>query len=194
MRRITRSVVILVAMPFAALVLGSNVAVADTNQSVDHAKLLGDAISKDAAIVVHAFDSSGAKLGKSKHADTARRAAELAPHLLAVDIVETLRDHGFTAITLSDSPQPAGGEAMQLTGEFTEINPGSQAARAWIGFGAGASKVCVSGRLLDPAGRTIGEFRDCEKGLGWGNSSTQTTGEASKIGGSIAMQLNSWAK
>ena len=160
--------------------------------TVDSSKLHGAAISRDAAIVVHAFDSSGAKLGKAKHQDTAERAAGLAPHLLAVDIVETLRDHGFSAVTLSDSSAADSDGAMQLVGEFTEINPGSQATRAWIGFGAGASKVCVSGKLLDTSGKTVGEFKDCEKGLGWGNSSTQTTGEASKIGVSIATELNSW--
>ncbi len=162
--------------------------------AVDSSKLHGDAVSRDAAIVVHAFDSSGAKMGKAKHQDTARRAAELAPHLLAVDIVETLRDHGFSAVTLSDSATADADGAMQLVGNFTEINPGSQAARAWIGFGAGSSKVCVSGTLRDAAGKTVGEFKDCEKGLGWGNSSTQTTGEASKIGVSIATLLNSWTK
>jgi hypothetical protein len=162
--------------------------------AVDSSKLNGDAISRGAPIVVHAFDSSGAKMGKAKHQDTAQRAAELAPHLLAVDIVETLRDHGFSAVTLSDSATADADGAMQLVGKFTEINPGSQAARAWIGFGAGSSKVCVSGTLLDAAGKTVGEFKDCEKGLGWGNSSTQTTGEASKIGVSIATLLNSWTK
>jgi len=177
-----------------ALIALAATAAQSSDDSVDHATLHGDAISRNAAIVVHSFDSSGAKLGKAKHQDTARRAAELAPHLLAVDIVETLRDHGFTVITLSDSSVADTSNAMQLVGEFTEINPGSQATRAWIGFGAGASKVCVSGKLLDADGNTVGEFKDCEKGLGWGNSSTQTTGEAARIGVSIATLLNSWTK
>jgi hypothetical protein len=188
MKKRFKGAYVLVLMSLAVTAVESN------DGSVDHATLHGNAISRDAAIVVHAFDSSGAKIGKSKHADTAQRAAELAPHLLAVDIVETLRDHGFTAVTLSDSSAAENSSAMQLVGEFTEINPGSQAARAWIGFGAGASKVCVSGKLLNADGKTVGEFKDCEKGLGWGNSSTQTTGEASNIGVNIATQLNRWTK
>ena len=113
-----------------------------SDKGVDHSKLTGDRISKDTLIVVHAFDASTADLGSFKHIDTATRVAEAAPHQIAVDIVETLRAHGFTAVTLSDSPAPAG-DALQLVGTFTEIIPGSQSTRVWIGFGAGASKVCI---------------------------------------------------
>jgi len=139
---------------------------------------------------VHAFDITNADLGKFKHQDTAKRSAQTAPHLLAVDIVETLRGHGFSNITLSESSEPEG-EALQLVGNFTEINPGSKATRAWIGFGAGASKVCVSG-TLEADGEVVGEFKDCEKGLGWGDSSAQTSGESSRIGANIGELLLAW--
>ena len=172
--------------------LALNVFAAENSDTpTDDAKLYAGGISKDAAIVVHAFDVSGADLGKFKHLDTATRSAETAPHLLAVDIVETLRGHGFSNITLSDSSEPAG-DALQLVGHFTEINPGSQATRAWIGFGAGASKVCVTGTLQTAAGDKIGEFKDCEKGLGWGDSSKQTSGEATRIGANIGQLLYNW--
>ena len=163
------------------------------DKGVDRSNLVADGIAKDAAILVHAFDASGADLGKFKHRDTAERAAETAPHLLAVDIVETLREHGFKNITLSDATQPAG-DALQLIGTFTEINPGSQSSRVWIGFGAGASKVCVKGSLQTAAGDVVGTFKDCQKGIGWGNSSDQTSGESSRIGANIGNLLNSWAK
>jgi hypothetical protein len=159
--------------------------------AVDHAKLHVGGISKDAPIVVHAFDITGADLGKFKHQDTAKRSAQTAPHLLAVDIVDTLRGHGFSNITLSESAELTG-EALHLVGNFTEINPGSQATRAWIGFGAGASKVCISGTLQTTAGEVVGEFEDCEKGLGWGDSSAQTSGESSRIGANIGELLLAW--
>lgn len=183
------------AMGASALVLCLLVAtnVEGKNKGIDHSKLHGDRVAKDAAIVVHAFDASQADLGSFKHIDTARRAAETGPHLVAVDIVETLRAHGFTSVTLSDSTEPAG-EALQLVGTFTEINPGSQSTRVWIGFGAGASKVCISGTLQTAAGDVVGEFRDCEKGIGWGNSGNQTEGEASRIGENVGAVINSWAK
>ena len=172
--------------------LALNVFAAESSDTpTDHAKLFVGGISKDAAIVVHAFDITGADLGKFKHQDTAKRSAQTAPHLLAVDIVDTLRGHGFSNVTLSESSEPAG-DALQLVGNFTEINPGSKATRAWIGFGAGKSKVCVSGTLQTTTGDKIGEFKDCEKGLGWGDSSAQTAGESSRIGANIGELLFGW--
>ena len=167
-------------------------AVESKNEGIDHAKLHGERIAKDAAIIVHAFDASEADLGSFSHIDVAKRLAETAPHLVAVDIVETLRAHGFTAVTLSDSAEPAG-DALQLVGTFTEINPGSQSTRVWIGFGAGASKVCIKGALQTASGEVIGDFKDCEKGIGWGNSNEQTEGEAARIGANIGGLVNSWA-
>ncbi|MGI9201767.1 MAG: DUF4410 domain-containing protein [Woeseiaceae bacterium] len=164
-----------------------------SDKGVDHSKLHGDMIAKDTAIVVHAFDSSKADLGSFKHIDTAKRAAETAPHLVAVDIVDTLRGYGFTKVSLSDSAKPAG-DGLQLVGTFTEINPGSQSTRVWIGFGAGASKVCISGTLQTASGVVVGEFKDCEKGLGWGNSGDQTEGEAARIGANVGQLINSWAR
>ena len=167
-------------------------AAAHAEDAVDHSQFHADGISNSAAIVVHAFDISNADLGKFKHQDTAKRTAQTAPHLLAVDIVDTLRGHDFSNVTLSDSSEPAG-DALQLVGQFTEINPGSQATRAWIGFGAGASKVCISGSLQTATGEVIGEFKDCEKGLGWGDSSAQTSDESSRIGANIGELLFGWS-
>ena len=186
MNVLTRTSVVLIA---GTMALGSAEA---SDKGIDHSKLHGDMIAKDTAIVVHAFDSSKADLGSFKHIDTATRAAETAPHLVAVDIVETLREHGFSNVTLSDALEPAG-EALQLVGTFTEINPGSQATRAWIGFGAGASKVCISGSLQTASGDVVGEFKDCEKGLGWGNSSDQTEGEAARIGANVGLLISGWS-
>ena len=176
----------------AVVVLGLSAA-ASAAKGIDHSKLHGDRIAKDAAIVVHAFDASGADLGSFSHIDIAKRLADTAPHLVAVDIVETLRSNGFTAVTLSDASEPAG-DALQLVGTFTEINPGSQSTRVWIGFGAGASKVCIKGTLQTAAGDVVGEFKDCEKGIGWGNSGDQAEGEAARLGANIGLLVNSWAK
>jgi len=187
MNVLTRTSIVLIA---GTMVFGGAEA---SDKGIDHSELRGDMIAKDTAIVVHAFDSSKADLGSFKHIDTATRAAATAPHLVAVDIVETLREHGFTDVTLSDSAAPAG-DALQLLGTFTEINPGSQSTRVWIGFGAGASKVCISGTLQTASGEIVGDFKDCEKGLGWGNSGDQTEGEAARIGANVGQLIDSWAR
>ncbi len=48
-----------------------------------------------------------------------------APHLLVADIVELLRDAGFTNILLNESNKQLAGDYMILEGEFTDLNPGS---------------------------------------------------------------------
>ena len=153
-------------------------------------------IARDASIYVHLFDTSGAKLGKAKHQDTARLMTGTAPHLLAVDIVEGLRDAGFSKVILEEKTAKDvklnPGE-LALLGRFTELNPGSQATRQWIGLGAGKSKVCLKGRLVDSSDQSLGEFSDCRSGLGWGNSADEMENSAGSIGDSIVKLLTEWA-
>jgi hypothetical protein len=51
-------------------------------------------------------------------------------------------------ISESDS-EIMSGKVLILTGKITEINPGSRAARIWIGFGAGKSRVEIEGEIVD---------------------------------------------
>jgi len=46
-----------------------------------------------------------------------------------------------------------GGEArtLKIRGKVDLMDPGSQAARYWVGFGAGASKTGISGEIVDAA-------------------------------------------
>jgi len=164
-----------------------------TNAAVDNATLSTDRISKDQSIHVQLFNSADAYLGKPKHRDTAELLARSAPHLLAVDIVEALRDAGFSDVMLDEAAESSAKPYMVLTGKFTELNPGSQAARAWIGFGSGKSKVCVEGQVNDAAGSVLAKFSHCRNGLGWGDSSVQLSDSAVRVGDSIATFLTDWA-
>ena len=152
-----------------------------------------DRISKIEPFHVQLFDVADADLGKPKHRDTAEMLARSAPHLLAVDIVEALREAGFSSVVLDEQPDTSSTSHLVLKGKFTKLNPGSQAARAWIGFGAGESKVCVIGRIDDGAGKMLGEFSHCQKGLGWGKGDNQMESSAARVGDSIAMFLTQWA-
>ena len=178
------------------LIVG-NVGAADsfrvTDAAVDQASVSVGRISKDQSVHVQLFDSTRANLGKPKHLDTAQMLARSAPHLLAVDIVESLRIAGFSEVVLDKTPDRSSVEHLVLTGSITELNPGSQAARAWIGFGAGKSKVCVKGSVSDQAGNTLAEFSHCRKGLGWGDSGAQMEDSAVRVGDSIAKFLTEWA-
>ena len=180
-----------------ACVAGGRIFAADTiqvtKQTLDHAELTLDRISKIEPFHVQLFDITDANLGKPKHRDTAEMLARSAPHLLAVDIVEELRAAGFSDVVLDEQADASSTSHLVLKGRFTQLNPGSQAARAWIGFGAGESKVCVEGRIDDEAGKMVGEFSHCRKGLGWGKSDNQLESSAARIGDSIAMFLTKWA-
>jgi len=182
------------------IVIGTNSSAfaADTIEingaAVDHASLGVPAIDSNARLQVHTFNSSHAKLGQATHSDTAQRAASAVPHLLAADLVEALRARGFADVILDDAESDSAEPQMLLHGRFTEINPGSQATRVWIGFGAGESKVCVDGVLSDRGGQQLGYFAHCAKGLGWGGSDDHLDQDASRISDSIATFLAGWAQ
>jgi hypothetical protein len=188
-------------MLLLAFLVSSTVMAADAGPNIevkrgplDHIVLHAEQISQADAILVELFDTSNAKLGKAKHQDTARQLAEAAPHLLAADIVTELRESGFTNISLAapDGEQNKD-HSLILSGQFTELNPGSQAVRAWIGFGAGESKVCVDASLREPAGKTLAEISHCSKGIGWGASEAQMEADADRLGHQFALLMQNWA-
>lgn len=54
-----------------------------------------------------------------------------------------------------------GGKTIIMEGRFTEVNAGSRAAKFWVGYGAGSSKIAVKGRLLDAAtGKELAVFEN----------------------------------
>ena len=188
-------------VPFMITLLVSSYVSADSpitvnNGPLDQTTLHVGKITRDAPVHIYLFDTSNVKLGKAKHQDTARLMAGTVPHLLAVDIVEGMRDGGFSKVILEDTmateAKLAPGE-LALLGRFTELNPGSQATRLWIGLGAGKSKVCLKGRLIDSNNKALGEFSDCRNGLGWGNSADELENSTQSIGDNIAGLLTGWA-
>jgi hypothetical protein len=47
------------------------------------------------------------------------------------------------------------------------MNPGSQAARYWVGFGAGKAETRIKGEIIDgPSGRTLARFEDSKATTG----------------------------
>ena len=174
------------------LILSSQAALA--TDKMDSAQVIAGELSKSTSIHVHLFDTSGADLGNPKFRDTASAMAKSAPHLLATDIVEALRQEGFTSITLDESEAAPPEDALNLTGRFTVLNPGSQNLRVWIGFGAGESKVCISGEVTNASGKKLATFADCRNGLGWGESGKQGDKGAVVLGDRIADFLLEWAE
>ena len=178
----------------AACLLAFSSHIAHAGGKMDSSHVNAGELSKTTAIHVHLFDISGADLGKPKFKDTASAMAKSAPHLLAADIVETLRHAGFTSVTLDESEKAPSGEALNLTGRFTKLVPGSQNLRVWIGFGAGESKVCISGEVTNASGDKLANFADCRNGLGWGASAQQGDMGAEILGERVAEFLVDWAE
>ena len=161
---------------------------------MDSQRVYAGELSKQGAIHIHPFSTAETELGKSKFRDTATAMAKSAPHLLATDIVETLRDAGFTAVTLDESEGDRSPDAINVTGRFTKLDPGSENLRVWIGLGAGESKVCISGEVTDSGGNTLADFADCRNGLGWGASGPQGDKGAEILGTRVAGLLIRWAE
>jgi len=174
------------------LVLISNVSFA--SGKLKESQIYTKHLSKDSAIHVHLFSTSEANLGNQKFRDTADAMAKSAPHLLATDIVGALRHSGFTAVSLDETEGEPSEDSLNLTGRFTQLNPGSQNLRVWIGFGAGKSKVCLEGELTDRNGVKLADFADCRSGLGWGSSAPQGDKGAEILGEEIARFLANWAE
>lgn len=168
--------------------VGANAAGKMDSQNILSGKLL-----KTTSIHIHPFSISEADLGNPKFRDTASAMAKSAPHLLATDIVESLRSSGFTAVTLDESEGIVPPDTLNVTGRFTRLDPGSQNLRVWIGFGAGESKVCISGEVTDSGGNKLADFADCRNGLGWGSSSPQANKGAEILGERVAGLLINWA-
>ncbi len=150
---------------------------------LDTSSLSVSGISKASAIHVHQFTTNRINLDS----DTSQSMANSAPHLLASDIVYTLRAAGFTNVTLDESAGGAKPGSINLVGAFTKLNPGSQNLRVWIGFGAGESEVCIEGKLNDAQGKMMGSFNHCESGIGWGESGPQLENETKTMGEKIGL-------
>ena len=179
---------------FTLFLLASNSLTAYAGGQMDESQIYAEKLSESAPIHVHLFSASAADLGKHKSRDTANAMVKSAPHLLAVDIVEALRSSGFTNVTLDETDGVPPANALNLTGRFTQLNPGSQNLRIWIGLGAGESKVCIEGQLADANGVKLADFSDCRNGLGWGASAPQSDKSEEILGERIAGFLSDWAE
>ena len=187
MKNVTRLVGCLTATFFFSS-LGANAAGKMDSQNILSGKLL-----KTTSIHIHPYSTSETDLGNPKFRDTANAMAKSAPQLLATDIVESLRSSGFTSVTLDESEGMIPADTLNVTGRFTRLDPGSQNLRVWIGFGAGESKVCISGEVTDSSGNKLADFADCRNGLGWGSSGPQGDKGADILGERVAGFLIDWA-
>lgn len=108
-------------------------------------------IPKDQLILVKEFTTEHAQVKGDNSKNTAKVAAkkERVPRKLVDQIVEHLRERGFTAAPYNAESEAAW--AFMLDGDISLIHNGSGSARVWVGFGAGKAKMTGTVNLYSAA-------------------------------------------
>ena len=169
---------------------------------LDHATVFQDTISREVPVRIRPFSTedadlgTGAKKNKPKYQQIAKEMQETAPGLLQTGLIQNLKELGFVDVEPVDGAQPIPEECYVIEGEFTVLNPGSQAKRYWAGFGAGKSRVCSTGRVVDAEGNLLLEFDHCRHeamGLFGGESEGQMAKDSHATGAHLAEFMAKWA-
>jgi len=203
MKGVTRYLVlvttIVVLVPFAMAGEGQRV----KKSPLDHVVLYESLISKDSPIRIREFPTENADLGtganedKPKYYALAREMQEKASDLTLQAVIAGLREHGFHDVALVEGNAAIPDDALVIEGEFTKLDPGSEGKRYMVGFGAGKSKVCASGKVVrGEQGKVLMEFDHCRYGsagaLG-GNSEAMMTKDSKATGSHLARFMGQWA-
>lgn len=103
--------------------------------------------------------------------DNTREPAEKAKGQFSETVAEGIRKTTKTYVPVdtvasgssSFSSAPYGAakaDTLIVRGRVLQLDPGSRAARYWVGFGVGASRVAIEGELVDAkTSRTVARFR-----------------------------------
>lgn len=76
------------------------------------------------------------------------------------DLLKIFRDAGYQPMLLKKMQDYRTDQGKLLIVAIERFNPGSRAARAFVGFGAGSASLDVSYKLLDERGALLAEWRD----------------------------------
>lgn len=97
-------------------------------------------------VVVEPFDTSEVKLPEAK--DNTYEPVKTVLASATEGFVQGLRGGIETKVAIDEKPgQDA--ETLIIRGKVLEMAPGSKAARAWAGFGAGAARAKLEGEIVD---------------------------------------------
>ena len=97
-----------------------------------------------AQIAVESFDSRGVKLPPVN--DNTHQAVQLALQRMKPAFME-----GVSRKAKRKTSDNAPGKTLVIRARLTKVDPGSQAARFWVGFGAGSVKIAMLGEIVDAA-------------------------------------------
>lgn len=144
-------------------------------------------------IAVESFDTSGASLPSPK--ENTYEAVRSALNSIKPAFIEGFQKN-LRRKPGGANPVRGKGQTLVVRVRLTKLDPGSQAARYWVGFGAGTVKIAMAGEVIDARSRkTLLRFKQERRsgfgafGGGYGELFART---ARQIGGDIADLLNTF--
>jgi Domain of unknown function (DUF4410) len=140
-------------------------------------------------IAVESFDSVGVKLPDPN--DNTYRAVLLALRTMKPAFMEGVARNAKRKVGVTG---PA--KTLVIRARLTKVDPGSQAARYVVGFGAGAVKIAIAGEIIDGAsGKVLVRFvqeRRSGFGLFGGGYAALFQRTARQLGGDVAELINAF--
>jgi hypothetical protein len=100
-------------------------------------------------IVVETFDTSSTPL-PDKDDNTYEPVQYTLAHA-TLPFTDGLASQLQKPVTVAEPGKKAGAGELRVRSKVTEMDPGSQAARYWAGFGAGAARTEIAGEVVDGA-------------------------------------------
>ena len=124
----------------------------------------------------------------SSEEDREREIGRHVANVLAEELVQGLRDLGFT-VEWKPRGTPIGGHELLIDGEFLDVDEGNRLRRLVIGFGIGASRVDTEVDVYHGAGRRkLLDFRThSDSGMMPGAAATMGAGAAVEGGVTVGM-------
>ena len=140
-------------------------------------------------IAVESFDSTGVKLPLAN--ENTYRAVQS-----AIGMMKPAFMNGLAQKAQRKTNANAPGKTLVVRARLTKVDPGSQAARYFVGFGAGAVKIAIVGEIIDrSSGKVLVRFAQERRsafgafGGGYGELFRRT---AHQIGGDIGELINAF--
>jgi len=140
-------------------------------------------------IAVESFDSLGVKLPPAN--ENTYRAVKS-----AIQVMKPAFMAGLAEKAERKNNANAPGKTLVVRARLTKVDPGSQAARYFVGFGAGAVKIAIMGEIVDrSSGKVLVRFAQERRsafgafGGGYGELFRRT---AHQLGGDIGELINAF--
>jgi uncharacterized protein DUF4410 len=163
---------------------------------VDEVKLYVAKLPETKTVVMRPFSATDADIKEGDKKEETKKMQPIAGRTLGDEFVTQMKKLGpFTDVSLlaDDATPPA--DAIVVEGKFTEMDPGSAAKRAFVGYGAGKSGVKVEGSIKKSDGTLLATFNQRRVGVmsgGYKDSMGKLMGDTIAIGEDIAKLLNAW--